>query len=491
MRENILGVAALNAGRVGFGMLSSIATTAIIARALGPTQMGVYVFAIWVVTSAVTLANLAFPITVTKFIAHLLAAGDREGVRRILTTLGGTQLAAAVLAAVLAGVYVLRSVSSVTVFWLVGALILVQAAQEFATAALLGMQMFHRSMQLSAASSAIRIVCIIVAAFVWRSVPGFLAAVAVSNLIALLLTFAAWKLEPATVNQSQEVVASREDLRLGLSRFSAIAGYSVLLNLIVWQRSEIVILEHFHMTEQIAFYSAAFSIAGLLRTATTVFSDGLLPSASAAFGRDDSNALNEIYRRGTILITAIAAPLCVATAILSSFVVHLVFSDKFAPAAPLLILITIVTLLASMGGMGWVMTYATGRQSYDAIAGTVVAAMDIGLALLLIPRHGAMGAAIAGSVAQTVATIAGIIYISRTLRLRFPMKAAARFLGLAAVCLAPAAVANSAGYQPVAVLLTIVGISVYGMIVAKKYATELNSTMRSLRGTATSSQSQA
>src|SRR3569833_652678 len=106
MRENILGIASLNAGRVGFGMLSSIATTAIIARALGPGEMGSYVFAIWVVTSAVTLANLAFPIAVTKFVAHLMAAGDRHGVRRVLRTLGVTQMAAAILAAALAGLYV-------------------------------------------------------------------------------------------------------------------------------------------------------------------------------------------------------------------------------------------------------------------------------------------------------------------------------------------------------------------------------------------------
>jgi O-antigen/teichoic acid export membrane protein len=482
MRENIVGVAALNASRVGFGMLSSIATTAIIARALGPTEMGSYVFAIWVVTSAVTLANLAFPITATKFIAHLLAAGNREGVRRLLMTLGGTQFAAAVLAAALAGVYVLRSISSVTVFWLVGALILVQAAQEFATAALLGMQLFQRTTQLSAASSVIRIVCIIAAALFWRNVSGFLLALAVSNLLALLLTIGVGSRGMESRTTPKVITDTTSEMRLGFSGFSLIAGYSVLLNLIVWQRSEIVILEHFHMTEQIAFYSAAFSIAGLLRTATTVFSDGLLPSAAAAFGRSDHSALHDIYRRGTILVAAVAAPLCLSMAIMSRFVIHLVFSDRFEAATPLLFLITVVTLVTSMGAMGWVMTYATGRQSYDAIAGTVVAALDICLALALVPRLGAMGAAIAGSVAQLVATVAGIIYINRTLALQFPFIAIGRFTGMAALCLVPAAVTHFTGHENAAAACTVIGLLVYGLLVGNRYSGELSATVRSMRG---------
>lgn len=480
MRENILGVAALNASRVAFGMLSSIATTAIIARALGPSEMGVYVFAMWVVTSAVTLANLAFPITATKFIAHLVASGERHAIQRLLITLGGTQFAAAIIASLVAAVYVFRSTSTSSIVWLVGALILIQAAQEFAIAALLGLQMFHRSMQLSAASSFLRILCIILAALFWRTIPGFLIAIGVSNLLALFLTIVAGRFgyESSTPTASGETAKNDAS---AFSSFSAVAGYSVLLNLVVWQRSEIVILQHFHMTEQIAFYSAAFSIAGMLRTATTVFSDGLLPSASAAVGRNDDAGLRDIYRRGTLLLTAIAAPLCLSLAILARFTVRVIFSGRFDPATPLLLLITLVTLVTSLGGMGWVMTYATGRQSYDAIAGTVVAALDIALALLLVPHLGAMGAAIAGSVAQVCATIAGLLYINRKLRLPFPVSGVARFTGLALLCCAPALIAKLASHEAVAVAAVAGGLIVYGVVVARRYWGELETTLQALR----------
>ena len=60
------------------------------------------------------------------------------------------------------------------------------------------------------------------------------------------------------------------------------------------------------------------------------------------------------------------------------------------------------------------------RQAFIAKFGSLVAVLNIALDLILIPMHGALGAAIANCSAQVLGTAGGMIYVSRCLRVNFP-----------------------------------------------------------------------
>ena len=72
-----------NGVRQAIVMLSAVCTSILVARTLGPANMGVYGFTVWLVGMLGVFANLGLPGAATKYIAEFLGRGDpANGVTR-------------------------------------------------------------------------------------------------------------------------------------------------------------------------------------------------------------------------------------------------------------------------------------------------------------------------------------------------------------------------------------------------------------------------
>jgi O-antigen/teichoic acid export membrane protein len=102
-------------------------------------------------------------------------------------------------------------------------------------------------------------------------------------------------------------------------------------------------------------------------------------------------------------------------------------------------LLLVSLAITSIGVVGSPLLVGTEKQSFIAKYGTFVAVLNIAMDLLLIPRHGALGAAIANCTAQIVGVLGGTIYTIRYAGANFPWRTTATIYAAAALAVAPVA----------------------------------------------------
>jgi len=105
--------------------------------------------------------------------------------------------------------------------------------------------------------------------------------------------------------------------------------------------------------------------------------------------------------KATLLTSGAVAPLWIA----ASFVIPAVYGSQFKPA---IVPAQIILLGLALDGLGGVITgflYGIGRPGLNSCAMAVGLAVTVILDVVLIPRYGAPGAAVASAVAYLTATL--------------------------------------------------------------------------------------
>jgi len=151
----------------------------------------------------------------------------------------------------------------------------------------------------------------------------------------------------------------------------------------------------------------------------------IFPKAAATRAEEMNRFTPRIFRL-TLGLTALGA---VALALLGRFLIDLVYTSAFASAyVPLLALLPGVVLL---GGAKVLTNEIAGRGylQYNSINSGIALVLTIILDLVLIPRYGVLGAAIASSIAYTTIFFTAIAFyrtVSRRVAPRSPIEALPR-----------------------------------------------------------------
>lgn len=182
---------------------------------------------------------------------------------------------------------------------------------------------------------------------------------------------------------------------------------SMTLALIVWNRSEVVLLKHLCSDiRQIAFYSLAFSMADQLLLSATIFGQAASVTIFAQYGRDKSR-LSAITASTFRYLALTSIPLHFISAALAAPALLLLYGNQYKGAIMVAALAPILCLPKAFIGPVQSLLASAERQSYI-IAATVLAGLvDFGIAWYLIshldPMYGAVGACIGSGAAQVMA----------------------------------------------------------------------------------------
>jgi O-antigen/teichoic acid export membrane protein len=151
----------------------------------------------------------------------------------------------------------------------------------------------------------------------------------------------------------------------------------------------------------------------------------LLPQAIAIVQRpdlvrDDGNSAGRRAARGFRLVTLGTVPLVVGLLVLAPFLCQTIFGAEFGGSVEML-------RILAVGGFGIVAMKLLGsaliaqrRPVLETIATASAFAATIVLDVLLIPRHGGVGAAVASTAAYSVGGLAVAVIAARSLR--FPLR---------------------------------------------------------------------
>ncbi|WP_343444394.1 MATE family efflux transporter [Micromonospora schwarzwaldensis] len=231
---------------------------------------------------------------------------------------------------------------------------------------------------------------------------------------------------------------------------------------IVVQRLDIVLLSALRGPADAAIYTAATRFLALGQLSSVALSSSVQHRLAAAFARGDRADARQLYQAATGWLVLLSWPAYLIFAAFAAPMLSL-FGAGYDGGRRVVVLLALTMLVATGCGMVDMVLNMAGRTAwtfYNAMGGTV---LNVVANLLLIPRHGILGAALAWTLSILVTNLVPLTQLWWSMRLH-PFGAGTRAaMALAVVALGlPLGVATLLGATPpVLALVTVAGVAAY------------------------------
>jgi PST family polysaccharide transporter len=185
-------------------------------------------------------------------------------------------------------------------------------------------------------------------------------------------------------------------------------GWPLLLSamaIMLYMRIDVLMLEASVGLDAVGIYGGATRISEAWYFVPTALAAAAAPSITAAHGRDPAGYLAGV-RRLLGILAAVALVAAVALSLLSAPIVRVLLGLEYAASAPVLAVHAWAGVFVALGVGQGVWNVCEGLTRLALVRTLGGAALNIGLNVVLIPRFGALGAALA-----TVASYALSAYI--------------------------------------------------------------------------------
>ena len=380
----------------------TVFTSIAIARTLGPAKMGYIIYVTWIASVIGDLGGLGIPATTRKYMAEFLGMGDRGTARYIYfrTMLLQAGLATLVTCGLIfwvlrdaAGDYKLASVLVVLSVW-------PAMVNSISAQANVATEELSKNLPASAISIFIYFLVIFATVVFHWGVVGVGAAMLLMRVADFLV-----RVFP-TINR---VLAwdTTHVQPVGLNnRMLTFAWQSVavlIVEMIVWQRSEFILLKHLSTDiRQVAYYSVAFSMAERLLISASIFGSAASATIFAQYGRDQSR-IPDITASTFRYLALTSIPLHFIAAALAAPALLLLYGNAYAGAVMVVTLAPLLCMPKAFIGPVRSLLQSHERQSFVIGATILAGIVDIGVAWYLIPAHGAVGACIGSGAAEITA----------------------------------------------------------------------------------------
>ena len=170
---------------------------------------------------------------------------------------------------------------------------------------------------------------------------------------------------------------------------------------------------------EVGIYTAATKINRMILSLVTAASAVLLPRLSFYSRQEDKSAFLRLSYKGVDAVLLIALPCAVGLCVLSTPVVHILSGAEYdAAIIPMRIMNPVILIIGLSGYIGIQLFMPLGRERWTLWSVMAGAAVNLTLNLSLIPRHGAIGAAVATVIAESCVTAVQLCFVRRYLALR-------------------------------------------------------------------------
>ena len=186
-------------------------------------------------------------------------------------------------------------------------------------------------------------------------------------------------------------------------------GYKMVVSRIftlIDLRLDIFFINYYLNNSIVGIYTVAGALSNVFWIATTSISMVLFPRA-ASLGPEESKKLTCLICRNFLWLTVIFGGLFL---LICKPLIVFVYDEKFAPAAGAFALLLPGIIGGVISRICFTDCSARGYPGRSSIAAAITATMTIIFDLLLIPKHGMYGAAVASSIAYCTGGVLGIYW---------------------------------------------------------------------------------
>jgi O-antigen/teichoic acid export membrane protein len=180
----------------------------------------------------------------------------------------------------------------------------------------------------------------------------------------------------------------------------------LVMNLALWSGTDSLVAAH-----STAVYNLGFNLVIALTAVPTILITALLPVISRLY--KTSTDLTRLTQQKVMkYMFALGLPITVGGIILSDQIIQFIYAETFWDSAPVFqIMLPVIAITYFGTGIGSVLASAN-RIRLNTIAATIGAAVNAALCFVLIPFYGAVGAALAFTVAYLSITSIGLYFLS-------------------------------------------------------------------------------
>ena len=383
----------------------------LVARGLGPDFMGQYNFILYFATVLKMFSDLALSVTVRKFSAEFIGREDYDGVRTLVRRAMRLQ---AVLAAcgALVGLVIVRAtfapdqrvVGALAVLSIVPSLLL-----GMPSGALWAAGSLRHNVLSSLAANAVNLVGTTVSVLAGWGLVGLTASLLISRVVDFALRYALFRRVYARMPGRARAGPLDPTLRARMVRFAAQQVVLALLYAMLFDRTEVFFLKAMAPSREIAFFSISFTLVSYLLQ----FPQNLADSASIRVWVSQGRSPAEAARTtavATWFVVLFATPALFGVAAVSDPLLRLLYGAKYLPAIPVLAVLAVLSLSLAASQPAQLLLVGAGRNGFYIAWLCVAGLVDVLGNVLLIPGHGAVGAAFAKGAGQAMAAAGFLTY---------------------------------------------------------------------------------
>jgi O-antigen/teichoic acid export membrane protein len=426
---------------VAMGILATLATTIIIARLIGPQRLGYFNYIYWLANTAGGLASLGIPATTGKYMAEYLAGSQKSVARAIFFF---TLRVQGVVALVMTAIGLTLVLTLVDPAYRIASIFLVitmlpQMLTFIPSQANVGSENLAANTRGAFAGTVVYVLLVALSLSLGWDLLGIACAIFVSRCAEL-----AGKLIPV-LGWIRKIPAAElpPAVKKRMISFSGQNMILLVLNVVVWDRSDMVFLKMLQSdTRQLAFFSVAFSIIEKLLLLPQTFAAGVGASQLAEYGRDRQRLLR-MTTTAARYVYLCGLPMLAGAAAISGPLIGTLYGPRYLPMIRVFQLMAIFAIPRVVLFPAYNLLLATENQKPLVIWNCICGVVDVLLDLTLIPVLGALGAASANGIAQTLAAVGVWVIVARRFSIRLDI---AFFRKLSLVCAAMAAVVLAIAY---------------------------------------------
>ncbi len=409
---NIGHALASQAMGMSLGLIASI----VLARNLGPNDLGIFHQVQWFAGTVSVIISLGFITSVTKFTAQYRGKGDMATQAAVLRFILFFEIAVA--AATTVGLMVFATSiadhyftpDQTLLFQLSFLAITPGIATAVFSASLEGAQVFrYQSLQaftITPLSLGLKIALMLggygVESLLWSNL--------VFSFVNLGFYFFAARNEGLLAGWPLGRNA-KAGWKGELFRYNRSVTGIHFIDLLVWSRSENYFLGRYCPASQIAYYNLAQNMIARF----TGFLPGLvwkilLPISSEQHGRNENSQMQRTYTAALRYTAAFTMPGVVICFVCAYELVVIFFGIEYAEVKNSFRILCVGALFASLAQPSSAALYATNRQNFILVYGTILAVLNIVLNFRLIPEYGAAGASVCYALITSLGVLGGFVY---------------------------------------------------------------------------------
>jgi O-antigen/teichoic acid export membrane protein len=425
--RNIAANSLWYAVETGLSVVAALVSSIILARVIGPTKMGYYSYVTWLMGMTTLLGSVGLPLTARKFMGECLAREQLGQARAVFFRSVYLQARSALL----------LTIGGMILAWFYGdagyrAMTLLLAASVFPRMVALLPTQANMALENSRANvpgALANAVLTLLVAFGCMKHGWGLNAVAAGVLIAYIAELTLKSIPVARWAQKMPEAPLDATLRSRMTGFSRKGTVLMLLQVVVWGRSDIFFLRLLqHDIRQITFFSLAFTLSERLLLFSQTLSHGLGVNQFAQFARDPQRQYRMLAASARYMLLLSVPPL-LGTAALAGPLVAVLYGKQYLPAIPVFALACAFGLPKAIMPAVLNLLRITERQDFLIVWGIVSGLAGVAIDVALVPAHGAVGAAIANGVSQTVAILGYWAYAIRKFNIRMPYRSIGKIVG--------------------------------------------------------------